>query len=130
MTQHMKLTSSAFSRIAMGSKTIELRLNDEKRQKINVGDTVVFNCNENSDMITAKVKQLYKFADFKSLYDTLPLNKCGYTRSQLDSAKYTDMERYYREEQIKKYGTLGIELCDIYSICDIKEIVTEPDILK
>lgn len=94
MTHHMKLTSSAFTKIATGSKTIELRLNDNKRQKINVGDTVVFNCNENSDIITAKAKKLYKFADFKSLYDTLPLNKCGYIGAELNSAHYTDMERY------------------------------------
>lgn len=40
------------------------------------------------------------------------------------------MEQYYSEEQIKKYGALGIELCNISSICDVKEIITEPDLLK
>ena len=130
MTHHMKLTSSAFAKIAMGSKTIELRLNDDKRQKINVGDTVVFNCNESNDIITAKVKQLYKFADFKSLYDALPLNKCGYIGAELNSAHYTDMGRYYREEQIKKYGALGIELCEVYSICDVKDKLSDSAVLN
>jgi len=130
MIHYMKLVSSAFRKIADGSKTIELRLNDEKRQKINVNDTVVFNCTTTKGIITAQVSKLHKFSDFKELYNALPLEKCGYTVAELDTAHYTDMEQYYTKEQIKKYGALGIELCNVSSICDIKEIITEPDILK
>ena len=126
----MNLVPSAFSKIAEGSKTIELRLNDEKRQRIKVEDTVVFNCSATKDIITAQVSKLHKFSDFEELYKTLPLEKCGYTVAELDTAHYTDMEQYYTKEQIKKYGALGIELCNVSSICDIKEIITEPDILK
>ena len=130
MIHYMNLVPSAFVKIADGSKTIELRLNDEKRKRINVGDTVVFNCNENNDIITAKVKQLHKFADFKSLYNALPLDKCGYAESELHTAHHTDMEQYYSTEKIKKYGALGIELCDVYSICDVKDELTNEDILE
>ncbi len=112
-THNMKLWLGAFGHIADGSKTIELRLNDEKRQQINVGDTIVFNCTKNNDTITARVKALHKFADFRELYSALPLDKCGYTANEAKTAKYTDMYDYYTEEQIKKYGALGIELCDI-----------------
>lgn len=113
MTHNMKLWQDAFYKIAEGSKTIELRLNDEKRQKISVGDTIVFNCTKNYDVITAKVMALHKFIDFKELYESLPLDKCGYGCDELASAYYTDMYDYYNKEQIKKYGVLGIELCDI-----------------
>lgn len=130
MIHYMNLVPSAFKNIADGNKTIELRLNDEKRKRINVGDTVVFNCNENNDIITAKVKQLHKFADFKSLYNALPLDKCGYAESELHTAHHTDMEQYYSTEKIKKYGALGIELCDVYSICDVKDELTNEDILE
>ena len=126
----MNLVPSAFSKIADGSKTIELRLNDEKRQRINVKDTVVFNCSSTKDIITAQVSGLHKFSDFKELYNALPLEKCGYTVAELDTAHYTDMEQYYTKEQIEKYGALGIELFNVSSICNIKEIITEPDILK
>ena len=126
----MNLVPSAFKKIANGDKTIELRLNDEKRKRINVGDTVGFNCNENNDIITAKVKQLHKFADFKSLYNALPLDKCGYAESELHTAHHTDMEQYYSTEKIKKYGALGTELCDVYSICDVKDELTNEDILE
>lgn len=130
MIHYMNLVSSAFSKIADGSKTIELRLNDEKRQRINVEDTVVFNCSSTKDIITAQISGLHKFSNFKELYNALPLEKCGYTVAELDTAHYTDMEQYYSKEQIKKYGALGIELCNVSSICDIKEIITGPDILK
>ena len=126
----MNLVPSAFSKIADGSKTIELRLNDEKRQRINVEDTVVFNCTSTKDIIMSQVKLLHKFSDFEELYKVLPLENCGYNKAELDTAHYTDMEQYYTKEQIEKYGALGIELFNVSSICDIKEIITEPDILK
>ena len=130
MIHYMNLVPTAFVKIADGNKTIELRLNDEKRQRINVEDTVVFNCSSTKDIITAQISGLHKFSDFEELYKALPLEKCGYTVAELDTAHYTDMEQYYTKEQIKKYGTLGIELCNVSSICDVKEIITEPDILK
>lgn len=130
MTHYMKLVQSAFEKIADGSKTIELRLNDEKRQRINTNDTVIFNCISTKDVITAQVCGLHKFTDFEELYKVLPLDKCGYTVAELNTANYTDMEQYYTKEQIKKYGTLGIEICNVSSICNIREIITEPDILK
>ena len=130
MIHYMNLVPSAFKKIEDGSKTIELRLNDEKRQRINVEDTVVFCCSSTKDIITAQVSGLHKFSDFEELYKALPLEKCGYTVAELDIAHYTDMEQYYTKEQIEKYGALGIELFNVFSICDIKEIITEPDILK
>ena len=130
MIHYMNLVPTAFVKIADGNKTIELRLNDEKRQRINVEDTFVFNCSSTKDIITAQISGLHKFSNFKELYNALPLEKCGYTVAELDTAHYTDMEQYYTKEQIEKYGALGIELFNVSSICDIKEIITEPDILK
>lgn len=122
----MKLWRGAFCCIANGSKTIELRLNDEKRQKITVGDTIVFNCSSNNDIIEAQVNALHKFKDFEELYNCLPLDKCGYKHAELATAHYTDMNAYYSEEQIKKHGALGIELCNVKVIFDIKsELLNE-----
>ena len=130
MIHYMNLVPTAFVKIADGNKTIELRLNDEKRQRINVEDTVVFNCTSTKDIIMSQVKLLHKFSNFEELYKVLPLENCGYNKAELDTAHYTDMEQYYTKEQIEKYGALGIELFNVSSICDIKEIITEPDILK
>ena len=74
MIHRMHLHKEPFLQIAEGKKTIELRLNDEKRRKINVGDEIVF-ISDFDFALKAVVKKLHKFPDFKSLYESLPLNK-------------------------------------------------------
>ena len=129
MTHCMNLELSAFLKIANGSKTIELRLNDKKRQKINIGDRIEFRCSEINSVIFAEVIKLHKFLDFEQLYKALPLEKCGYSKNDLKSAHYTDMEKYYIKEQIKKYGVLGIELQKITAIVDVKASLFDYEIL-
>lgn len=129
MTHCMNLELSAFLKIANGSKTIELRLNDKKRQKINIGDRIEFRCSEINSVIFAEVIKLHKFLDFEQLYKALPLEKCGYSKNDLKSAHYTDMEKYYIKEQIKKYGVLGIELQKITAIVDVKANLFDPEVL-
>jgi len=59
----------------------------------------------------------------------LPLEKCGYSKNDLKTAHYTDMEKYYTKEQIKKYGVLGIELQKITAIVNIKASLFDHEIL-
>ena len=42
MVHKMRLVDFAFNAIKNGTKDIEVRLNDEKRQLINIGDTILF----------------------------------------------------------------------------------------
>ena len=42
MTHHMKLVQHPFEMIRSGQKTIEIRLNDEKRQRIKLDDYIEF----------------------------------------------------------------------------------------
>ena len=128
MTHYMKLQPVPFDKIAEGKKKIELRLFDEKRKKISVGDMLVFGNNENLDLITATVKALHTFSDFTELYKTLPPILCGYEESE--EADPTDMERYYTKEDIKKHGAVGIELCDITAIRDVKPLLAQPPFLN
>ena len=122
MKHYMNLCPEPFEMIRSGKKTIELRLNDEKRQAISVGDTIVFTNTKNSgNQIFAVVTALHKFKDFKELYENLPLLKCGYTEDDIDSAKPEDMNIYYSKELEEKYGALGIELIVDYSIDNCKE---------
>ena len=107
----MKLNSSPFDMIKSGEKTIELRLNDEKRRMIKIGDEIEFeNTSDSTQVINAKVSALHKFCSFDELYKSLPLIKCGYTPDDVNTAKPSDMELYYSAEQQKKYGVVGIEL--------------------
>ena len=115
MTHHMNLNPQPFSMIAEGKKTIELRLWDEKRQQISVGDTLLFtNTAAPSASLQCKVKKLHIFANFNELYNTLPLEQCGYLPAELETAAPEDMEAYYSKEQQEKYGVVGIEIEDIF----------------
>jgi ASC-1-like (ASCH) protein len=106
----MKLNPQPFELIMSGIKTIELRLNDEKRQLIHIEDEIVFENTENSNGITVKVLNIYKYESFEDLYNELPLLKCGYTEEDIDTANASDMDTYYSKEVQQKFGVLGIEI--------------------
>ena len=67
MTHFMKLFPAPFQKITESRKTIELRLCDEKRQRIAEGDTIVFFQIGNGDIAVASVKKLHRFSDFAEL---------------------------------------------------------------
>ena len=110
MTHYLKLNPIPFSQIESGIKTIELRLYDEKRQKIAVGDTLIFtHRNDEKKTITVKVTALHRFENFEKLYACLPLTKCGYSKENAKSASSSDMAQYYTPEDEKQFGVVGIE---------------------
>ena len=114
MTHYMNLKPQPFSMIAEGKKTIELRLWDEKRQQISVGDILVFtNTDDPSLTLRCEVKKLHLFPDFAALYRALPLLQCGYLPEELETATPEDMDIYYSKEQQQKYGVVGIELTNV-----------------
>ena len=106
----MKLNPAPFGMIKSGEKTIELRLFDEKRQKIKPGDTIVFTNNATGETLKAVVKKLHRFENFAQLYAALPLLQCGYTEENVSRAEPSDMEAYYSAAQQEKYGVVGIEI--------------------
>ena len=110
MKHYMKLNPVPFENIYNGLKTIELRLNDEKRKLIKINDIIVFqHIEDKKKSISVKVIGLHHFSSFSELYSTLPLLKCGYTQENIQAAKAEDMLEYYSTEQQAKYGVLGIE---------------------
>ena len=112
MKEHvMNLTPAPMQEIRTGNKTIELRLNDEKRKQISVGDTLKFiNTEDSNDTLRVKVVDLFLFSSFAELYDNLPLLNCGYNEDNINTASPEDMEMYYSREKQNKYGVVGIEI--------------------
>lgn len=108
MEHMMHLRETPFLQIWNGTKTIELRLYDEKRQRLSVGDCLRFENEKGDREITVKIIALHRFKSFLELYKTLPLEKCGYLGNE-EKACYKDMEAYYSEEEQKLYGVVGIE---------------------
>ena len=70
MTTHqLKLATEPFEAIVSGKKTIESRLYDEKRQKIQLGDEVTFTNRENtSQTVTVRVVGLLRYQTFHDLF--------------------------------------------------------------
>lgn len=111
MKHRMNLNDAPFRMIKSGEKTIELRLYDEKRRTVKVGDMIEFAVIGNPyECLTTQVTDLHVFKSFEELYHKLPLLKCGYTEQNIGTASPADMNIYYTENEQKKYGVVGIEL--------------------
>jgi hypothetical protein len=61
----MQLQPEPFGMIKSGVKTIELRLFDEKRRKIRIGDEILFSNTENGETLAVKVLDLSVFDSFE-----------------------------------------------------------------
>ena len=111
MKHKMNLRDAPFQLMKTGQKTIELRLYDEKRRQISVGDEIEFaNSVTPSLTIRRTVVALHLFPSFNELYASLPLLRCGYTADELSTASPSDMDLYYSKQAQKAYGVVGIEL--------------------
>ena len=111
MKHVIKLHSAPFEMIRSGRKTIELRLYDEKRRCISIGDEIKFVSSSDSTIsLNCRVIALHKFDSFEDLYDSLPLLQCGYTENNISSASPDDMNLYYSKEKQELYGVIGIEI--------------------
>ena len=122
MLHHMKLQSEPFHKIKNGRKTIELRLNDEKRQKVRVGDFIEFSqMDDPLQRLTVRVIALHHFNSFAELYAALPKEKLGYASDE--TPDHDDMHAYYPCDEQEKYGVLGIELrlTDLQKFVDAQE---------
>ena len=108
MKYDMKLNSSPYEKIKKGTKTIELRLNDEKRKKIKVNDIIEFTNRETLEKMEVIVENIYYYPTFDELYKHFDKVSLGYEENDVANSK--DMEQYYTKEQQEKYGVLGIEI--------------------
>lgn len=111
MNHKMTLNEAPFQMIKSGAKTIELRLYDEKRRAVRVGDSIEFSLKDDpSQTLSVKVISLHVFPSFNELYKELPLLKCGYTEQDIGTASPDDMNLYYSKDEQQKYGVVGIEI--------------------
>ncbi len=107
----MHLDPQAFAAMEDERKTIELRLWDEKRRRIQAGDVIRFeSTDDDTDVLYARVTGLRFFASFDELYTALPLTACGYSEAEAKTASPRDMDRYYSPEEQRRWGVVGIEL--------------------
>lgn len=104
----MTVKEPYFNLLNQGLKTIELRLFDEKRKKINPGDEIEFSCVENpKKMFKVKVVGLYMSDTFENLCKLFEPIQAGFlTESQL----LDTLDEIYPLEKQKQYNVLGIKV--------------------
>lgn len=107
LTHTMQLAPAPFNAIISGTKTIESRLFDEKRQAIQLGDTVVFTNRETPEQtVSVRVIGLLRYATFHDLFShNIPAKFGGESVAWLDN----QINVFYTLDDQKKYGVLGIE---------------------
>ena len=106
MIHRMKLVDFAYNAVKNKTKTIEIRLNDEKRQLIQIGDIIEFQHIDTKDIIKVEVTNLYKFKTFKELFEKFDNKKLGLNEND----DYKIMNNFYSKEEQEKYEALGIEI--------------------
>ena len=107
----MNLSHEPFMAISNGWKRVEMRLNDEKRKLLKLGDLIVFREKETGMELLTEVNELSAYKDFDDLYLHYSKTDIGY--KQDETADPDDMLQYYSRKDIEKWGTLAIGI-DLY----------------
>lgn len=110
MIHTMKLYAEPFKSMKSGKKTVEVRLNDDKRRKINCGDVIEFNrIPDENESLKVKVLELRRYDSFQKMYEAIPendLDAAGESIEEMVESTY----QIYSPEQEKKWGTLAITI--------------------
>lgn len=106
----MGLYDEPFQSIKEGKKVYEVRLNDEKRRKLHIGDTIEFiRVPENDEALQVEVIGIRKYDTFQEMYEDIPFHlfDCeGWTMDEMIDGTY----EIYTKEQEKQWGTLAIQI--------------------
>lgn len=104
-THEMNLRPKYFDFIKDGTKRIELRLYDEKRSQIELGDIIEFSKSE-KDKLKAEVG-LLRYNSFKDLFEDFDISilaDVSMTKNELLDA----LNEFYTPEKQNQFGVVGI----------------------
>ncbi len=111
MLHEMKLNSIPFEKIQTGQKIIEVRLYDEKRRMVKIGDIIVFaKLPDKTEKIRVEVIGLSIFKSFRDLFSNFDKSKFGHDQI-LSLEEQIELQReHYTEGEEKTSGVIGIHI--------------------
>lgn len=110
MKHKMKLQSEYYEFISKGTKRIEIRLFDEKRKQINLGDTIQFLKEpELKESFEAKVIGLLRYNSFEDMFNDFDISILA-DKNMSKEELISVLENFYPKEKQHKYGVLGIRI--------------------
>ena len=109
MIHSMTLNPAPYAAMQRGDKTVEMRLYDDKRRAVQVGDTIRFTCpGFTGESLNVRVDAVRVFPDFASLYAAYDARALGYGAGA--AADPRDMEKYYSPTRIARCGVVALEI--------------------
>ena len=108
MMHYLNLQPIPFDKIKSGHKKVEMRLFDERRKALKVGDLITFTNNDTEETLVVEILKLTSFKNFEELYAHYDKADLGYNKNEV--ANPDDMLIYYPKEKIEEYGALAIEI--------------------
>lgn len=108
-THVMKLNDIPFDATKARKKVIEVRLNDERRGQIQVGDVLEFHRVSNNEILSVSVSAIRKYKSLQELTRLEDISKTGgIYRDRHDWINA--INSYYSTSDQDKYGLLSIEM--------------------
>lgn len=104
----MNLQERYFDYIQTGTKRIELRLYDDKRRQIKLGDEIEF-AKSDTAKLKVQVIGLLLYNSFEELFEDLPMELLA-DKTMTKSELLEVLGEFYTKEQQQKYGVVGIRL--------------------
>ena len=106
----LKLNERYYDYILYGTKRIELRLFDEKRQLINIGDKIRFLKESNlEESFVVSVIGLIRYNSFEDLFNDFDISVLA-DKSMSKEELLDVLGVFYMKEKQEEYGVLGIRI--------------------
>jgi ASC-1-like (ASCH) protein len=110
MIHKMKLSEPYYTLVKTNKKIVEIRVYDEKRQKLNVKDMILFTKQDGNGKFKRTITNLVVSKDFETSIKRATLKKCMPNIKSIKEAVniYHSFPNY--KENAKKYGVVAIYL--------------------
>ena len=109
MEMKVHLHPEIFDIVLQGVKNVEIRVNDEKRRQLKVGDTLLFvKRPDDLEKIRAIVKNLVYFSSFEEVMDAYEMKRI-YLEDTSQEEYIKLMKQFYSDEEVKQNGVVAIE---------------------
>ena len=106
----MKLNPKYFEYMKNGTKRVEIRLNDEKRKNIKIGDEIIFQKEpELKEELNTQIVNLIVKSSFNELIENLDVSEYSDKRESKEEFLKA-LYRFYTKEKEEKYGVVGIQI--------------------
>ena len=109
-THEMKLQPKFFDFIKYGTKRIELRLYDEKRRNIELGDKIIFKKEPKlEEVVETTVVGLLRYKSFKELFEDFDMSLLA-DKSMTKRELLEGLEEFYTVEKQEEFEVLGTRI--------------------